>query len=480
MLRLRVAFATALASALLGGMFALASCNSRPFVGDGGTPSYASGTESLSLDGGHGDDAPFIQQHGDSPQGWQIMKIPSGEHYVSITPDPGGKYMWFADAGQHKSLVKMTMTGSTTSYPLMTGSGPFTPAFFTFGSDGNIYIGGCITSQCNMVGVFSPKTATFNTIKTPSGDGPAANHEFVLGPDLNVWFTESSHVANITPQGVITEYAAPQYVGQNIVVGSNGNIWFDGQTNSSGCESSAYRGTNCPWVAQMVPSTGAVTGPYYLGVYFSSFFQAFAYLAGGMEIGPNGDVWVLGALNEGCTYGDQFHAYFDDVAPSGDQTPIRVLKYNLGPTQASLTRASNGDLWWSASFYGRHQGLLRYNASGETKFPAPGNALPLIVQMGGDGNVWTIDKQDDIAIYLINLLNVSPNKLIVAPQATSLLTVTYGGTSKLTATSANPRVASVVPAGNLQYKVTGRRVGTTHVTVKDTLHNSYIVTVTVP
>jgi streptogramin lyase len=478
MLRFNVVFATALTAVLSGGIFGLASCNSRPFVGDDGTPSYASGTASLSLERSGGGGTPFIKQNG-KPPGWTILKVSSEEHYVALRPDPNGKVMWFADAGLHKSLVKMMMNGTTTSYALATGSGPFTPAYFTFGSDGNIYVGGCVVSACNMVGIFSPKTGSFRTIATPSGDGPGANHEFVLGPDLNVWFTEASHVGYITPQGAITEYAAPQYVGQNIIVGSNGNIWFDGQTNSSGCETSAYRGTTCPWVAQMVPSTGAVSGPYYLGIYFSSYFQAFAFLAGGMEIGPNGDVWVLAALNEGCIYGFQFHTYFDDVAPDGDQTPIKLLKRNIGQTQAALTKARNGTLWWGSNFYGNGSGLLSYDSGVETSYKNPQGSVPLVVSMGSDENVWTIDKEGDIAIYLINLLDVSPTKLTLQPKGTGLLTVTYGGTSKLTTVSANPRIATAVLTGSLQFTVTGKRAGKTQITVKDTLGNSFIVNVTV-
>src|SRR5262245_26629340 len=49
-----------------------------------------------------------------------------------------------------------------------------------------------------------------------------------VGPDANLWFTESpSKVGRITPTGIITEIGpVPTGVMGDIVTGSDGNLWF--------------------------------------------------------------------------------------------------------------------------------------------------------------------------------------------------------------------------------------------------------------
>ena len=54
--------------------------------------------------------------------------------------------------------------------------------------------------------------------------------EIVLGPDGNLWFTEqnTSAVARVTPDGVITEYPIPSNpsVAQDITRGPHSKLWF--------------------------------------------------------------------------------------------------------------------------------------------------------------------------------------------------------------------------------------------------------------
>jgi streptogramin lyase len=59
-----------------------------------------------------------------------------------------------------------------------------------------------------------------------------------FGPDGNFWFTEqdTSQVARITPQGVITEFRTPTFSFPNdITAGPDGNVWFtEGSTGKIG------------------------------------------------------------------------------------------------------------------------------------------------------------------------------------------------------------------------------------------------------
>jgi streptogramin lyase len=419
--------------------------------------------------------SPQVTQNGGH---WTIFG-PAGAKYVALEPDPGGKYMWLSDAA-HNSLVRMTMSGSVKAYPLTGSGGSFTPGFFSFGPGGNIYIGGCIVSACNTVGIFSPKTGHFATYPVPSGDGPGTSDEFVAGPDGNVWFTERAHVANISPQGAIKEYATPDYPGVNIVVGGDHNIWFDGQANSDVCGNySGSRGSVCPWVSSLVPSTGVVT-QYFLGIYSSSYFSAFEYLDGGMTVGADGDVYVLVGATELFAYVYLNVAFLDNVAPDGDQSSVRLGLHTHGSTQYALAAGPpSGAFWWGAKFRGG-SGLLNLEDGGINKIQSPDNSIGLVVVAAPDGNMWSIDAKGNVAVYLLSPIVVKPPKVILTkPGATATLTVTYSGNSTLTATSSAPGIATVKPDGTLQYLVTGVHKGSTTIVIRDTMRNSFTVPVTV-
>ena len=47
----------------------------------------------------------------------------------------------------------------------------------------------------------------------------------VAGPDGNLWFTASSQIGQITPNGVFTEFRIPRSA-PAITVGSDRNLWF--------------------------------------------------------------------------------------------------------------------------------------------------------------------------------------------------------------------------------------------------------------
>jgi hypothetical protein len=480
MLRARILMAAARCGFLFAGVLSLASCESRPFVGAQGTPSFTNGTQPLALlrTDAQRPFVPEIRQNGHSPQTWRMFNAPAGSKFVFMQADPNGKYMWLSDAA-HSAMVRVTMDGTFTSYPLSSASGTFTPAFFTFGGS-KIYVGGCAGSTCNLVGIFAPKTGQFQVISIASGDGPGAKHEFTYGPDKNVWFTETSHVAKITPQGVVTEYAAPTYVGQNIVA-ANGNIWFDGASYDYGCEESAYGGTTCPWVTQINPGTGN-SSEYYLGVRSGAYFQAFAWLAGGMTVGPDGNVYVLVAIRTLSSYGAEFRTYMDELDGSGDQTTYALREEDNGWTQASLTTLPDGDLWWGANLIAKSTGVVQWDPVAHHGKTHPNyyenNAL--VSAAGRDGNYWAIDSKNNIIVYINNVLTVSPTSLTLdGPKDTGTLTVTYTGTGKLRAMSLNGNVARVASSGSLQYTVRALRAGSTQIIVQDNLHNSFSISVKV-
>lgn len=107
----------------------------------------------------------------------------------------------------------------------------------TSGSDGNIWFGEC--PDPNGVGAVGKLTTSAHLVVYPLPDGSAACPRWLtLGNDGAVWFTEQSsgggvasqsHIGRVDTSGNITEFALP--AGDNdpdgIVVGGDGNIWYD-------------------------------------------------------------------------------------------------------------------------------------------------------------------------------------------------------------------------------------------------------------
>lgn len=127
-----------------------------------------------------------------------------------------------------------------------------------------------------LVALFLGTTAQARTrafrIPTPSSQ-PIS---ITMGPDGNFWFTEqnSSRVARITPQGVITEFQTPTFsFPYDITPVPDGNIWFsEGSTGQ---------------IAFITPA-GQITE-----IMFSTFDAS-----AGITTGPDGNIWFCDLTGE--------------------------------------------------------------------------------------------------------------------------------------------------------------------------------------
>lgn len=173
-----------------------------------------------------------------------------------------------------------------------------------------------------------------------------------MGADGNFWFTEqnSSRVARITPQGVITEFQTPTFSFPfDITPGPDGNIWFsEGSTGQ---------------IAFITPA-GLITE-----IMFSTFDAS-----SGITSGPDGNIWFCDLT------GNNIWRY--DLA-------TQVLTKFPVPTPNSfpddITTGSDGNLWFTEQLGGK---IGRITPSGDiTEF---GNDLgsPRSITDGPDGNVW--------------------------------------------------------------------------------------------
>ena len=162
----------------------------------------------------------------------------------SITAGPASDgALWFTEAGFGVSKIgRITTAGVITHYPTPTPTGFFAiESSITLGPDGNLWF---TESDVNKIGRLDPTKLTGCdtapttcitefTIPTP-GTGPAG---ITAGPpsDGALWFTEktTNKIGRITTAGVVTgEF--PVMTGaagvQDIIAGPDGNIWFTEET----------------------------------------------------------------------------------------------------------------------------------------------------------------------------------------------------------------------------------------------------------
>src|SRR5947207_6651225 len=75
-------------------------------------------------------------------------------------------------------------------------------------------------------------------VEYPVPTAAASAHAITLGPDGNLWFTETigNKIGQITPDGAITEYSlpTPNSGPGAIIQGPDGNLWFTANGNGSG------------------------------------------------------------------------------------------------------------------------------------------------------------------------------------------------------------------------------------------------------
>jgi hypothetical protein len=408
-----------------------------------------------------------------------------GDFFQGIVSDPSGQYVWLADEA-HNALVRVAMDFSTQSFSLSTPSGPFTPGYFTFASDGSIYVGGCVVKKCSLIGHLSADLKQFAVLPIPSGDGPGTANQLVLAPASgDVWFIEISHVAKIDKSGAITEYPIDIPVGgPNIVVGADGRIWYDGIYYGS------YIGY--PKAGYIDPKTGRskTTFLHFTG----SNPQEFRGLGGGMALDRNGKVAVLVRY-----LGDSFLQYYiDEVDARFNQTIIPVNQ-SLGVGTASLIPGPNARLWWgtpSCPFGSSSNSVPCAMATYDSKanrlegvpWPRHRDVSGANLAWAGDGNVWGVccggnlssGTPNSLLIRLVNSLSVKPRRITLgAPGDSAPLEARYTGRSKLSATSQNVGVATVTQTSERKFLVTAAGKGSTTIVVQDQLGNSFKVAVTV-
>jgi streptogramin lyase len=388
-----------------------------------------------------------FQKHGHA--GWVHTALPNSNGHVPIP-------MGLAVDANHKvwaaveysdirtgAIDKIAMDQHVTSYPLVTY-----PGFIVVGSDQNLWVTTLYANE--NPGVIARVTP--NGVETDFKVAPGSYFaNIVSGPDGALWFPECNNsngtggIGTITTSGTYTFYSSACQ--DNIASGSDGNIWFG----------------NSPSISKMT-TQGVVLAQYTVGD---------LYIAG-MMTGADGALYMIGSVSGGGS---------DLIRVTTSGTVTHLGTNSFGDGLKSLANGPDGNLW----MVGRNRRsnyLVSFDVSTQNfsgRFLAPrGYSFGQSLVAGPDGNVWA-SNLNTVDAYILQDLTLSPNPLTVAVGHTANLNASetnYSG--QWTALSKKPSVASVTAnSNNGTFVVTGVSVGTTFVTVYDTLFNSAAVKVTV-
>jgi streptogramin lyase len=277
---------------------------------------------------------------------------------------------------------------SISEFPVPTAGSD--PAGIAVGPDGNLWFTESFTNQ---IGRITPAgVVTEFPVPAPNGNPD----QITAGPDGNLWFTElnSLEIYQITPAGVVTGfpiYSTSSAVG--ITAGPDKNLWFtDTNTNSIGRI-----------------TTGGITTEFPIPT-ASSYPLA-------ITAGPDGNLWFtendankIGRITtagvvtefsiptansspEGITAGSDGNLWFTEndtnkigrITTAGVVTEFSIPTANSGP--GGITAGPFGNLWFTEG--GANQ-IGRINGLGVvTEFPVPtASSGPDGITTGPDGNFW--------------------------------------------------------------------------------------------
>ena len=305
--------------------------------------------------------AGFIGHINTSGGGLVIYPLAPGSHPQGIVTGPDSK-LWFVDNSidihnpmQGFRIGSIDLSGNVTEYP--TGINPivfdaldYPPGQITLGPDGNLWF---TNSNAGAVGIpFVGKITTAGAVTIYyTNDFP---YGITTGPDGNLWVIESGNVAKITTSGTETEYPLTVSGGYSgITTGPDGNIWF------------TEFGT-----------VGYVTTAGVVNEFDPSLFQGQAYLTS-IVTGPDGALWILAEGNGGILR----------FTTGGQLTNTYGL--NVGSQPDWVASGPDGNIWATQSF---DNAVSKITPNGViTTYPTADGSNPEVIVAGPDGNMWFVE-----------------------------------------------------------------------------------------
>jgi virginiamycin B lyase len=269
---------------------------------------------------------------------------------VALTVGPDGD-LWFIEyAASRPAIGRITPAGAITDFPLPAVYGTLAGAL-TAGPDGDLWFTEYAASG-PAIGRITPAGA-ITDFPLPAGNSPPEN--LTVGPDGDLWFTEystqsgGSAIGRITPAGGITVFALPtnsSFVPGGgyaaLTVGPDGNLWFTETLHHSVHQAAGYA------IARITPA-GAITD-FRLPADHNGLGPASA-----LTVGPDGDLWFSGSFDASVSE----RIYRIDPTPPSVTGALAVAHSRKGITAilVSFDEALDPRSVREAGFYGLAVGV---------------------------------------------------------------------------------------------------------------------------
>ncbi len=136
----------------------------------------------------------------------------------AITLGPDGN-LWFTEYGARPDQIgQITPDGTVTEFasPIVF----FGTTDIATGADGNLWF---TNLNRPLIGQLTPG-GQFSSFPLPASLGNASR--ITLGPDGNLWFSTTYGLAEIAPDGTVTDFPFPAANRGNLTLGPDGNVWF--------------------------------------------------------------------------------------------------------------------------------------------------------------------------------------------------------------------------------------------------------------
>ncbi|HEY2475498.1 MAG TPA: hypothetical protein VGI19_11940 [Candidatus Cybelea sp.] len=290
--------------------------------------------------------APALR-HNAQKGAWQLFRIVYGAGAEGIVRRKSA--FWVADSeGSSPAILRVNPDGKQRVFKVVA-----VPGAITADREGALWF----TNQrlLNTICRFDTKSAGVLSV-TLSDD---TNGGIILGGDGNIWVLQVSHVARVTPQRKVREYATPgETFGESGLVWANGKIWF-------------LVGAG---FASLDPASGQV-----------ETYRASLEDVGGV-VATNGSLYVMG--------GDLVQLALKTKAVT---TYARPARFFGAPSPQSLAVAPDGSLWYAAQRVRRPGGrvigggFVRFDVSTHhfTPYASPEHApWNWGVTVTPDGKIW--------------------------------------------------------------------------------------------
>jgi virginiamycin B lyase len=262
----------------------------------------------------------MLPSSGDNPTNFPAPVVSAGGLTLrtqSITAGQDGNLWYLATEAGNGVVGKFTTAGVGTVVSAVIANRLFSITWV----GGNLWFTGVANSVLTIRKMTTDGAVTEYPVPSPNTFGSATSG-IVGGPDLNIWFTESSanKIGRITPSGVITEFALPAGSGPGaICVGTDQALYFtEAGTNKIGRMTTAGVLTEYP-----VPTPSAALQD--------------------ITSGPDGNLWFtesIAAANKIARIQPGGSAVLEFTVPTPNSIPFGIA-------------SANGSLWFTETNVGK-------------------------------------------------------------------------------------------------------------------------------